>query len=88
MHPYLYDNAPIRGRREDTLMRLLRIRSVCERVGLSRSTVYAYVASKRFPPPLKLGPGEGGAVAWRESDVGEWIESRTSRTDESGRPAA
>ena len=67
-------------------MRLLRIRSVCERVGLSRSTVYAYVASRRFPPPLKLGPGEGGAVAWREID--QWIESRVARTDESARAAA
>ena len=62
-------------------MRLLRIRSVCERVGLSRSTVYAYVASKRFPPPLKLGPGEGGAVAWREDAVNEWIASRVPQCE-------
>ena len=49
--------------------------------------MYAYVASKRFPPPLKLGPGEGGAVAWRESEIDQWIESRVARADESVRAA-
>ena len=50
--------------------------------------MYAYVASKRFPPPLKLGPGEGGAVAWREDAVNEWIASRVPQGEPEATRAA
>lgn len=43
--------------------------------GLSRSTIYAWMAAGRFPKPVPLG---SRLVAWRESDVLSWIEARPS----------
>jgi prophage regulatory protein len=53
--------------------RLLRIHSVREIVGLSRSSIYAMMSSGDFPRPLQIGPR---AVAWRESDIRAWLDSR------------
>lgn len=55
-------------------MRLIRRREVESRTGLSRSGIYGLMASKQFPRPVKLG--NGIAVAWVESEVAQWIESR------------
>lgn len=56
--------------------RLLRLPAVKAWVGLSRSTIYAMIAEGEFPKPIKLGKR---AVGWRESDVANWLEGRTSR---------
>jgi prophage regulatory protein len=61
--------------------KLIRLPSVLERVGVSRSTLWSWVREKRFPPPVRLGLR---AVGWRESEVDAWIaervaESRTPR---------
>ena len=50
--------------------RILRLRSVVDLVGLSRSTIYKRVSEGKFPKPLSLG---GHAVGWRESEVQEWL---------------
>ncbi|WP_319749871.1 AlpA family transcriptional regulator [Pseudomonas aeruginosa] len=63
--------------------RILRIRQVQDRVGLSRSTIYDRLsrASSRydpsFPKPFNLG---GSAVGWLESEVNDWIQERVSRS--------
>ena len=56
--------------------RLLRLPEVLYRTGLSRSTIYQLIGRQDFPSSVQLGPR---AVAWRESDVTSWIESRTNR---------
>lgn len=43
------------------------------KTGLSRASVYKYMALGLFPRQRHLGPGR---VAWRASDVRTWIESR------------
>lgn len=52
--------------------RLIRRPEVEARTGLSRSTIYAWIASGDFPLPVKLGTR---LVAWRESDVTAWLEA-------------
>ena len=62
-----------------TQMRVLRLRQVQDRIGLSRSTIYdrMNVDSPRydstFPKPLKIGCS---AVGWLEESVNDWIRSR------------
>lgn len=62
-----------------TQMRVLRLRQVQDRIGLSRSTIYdrMNVGSPRydstFPRPLKIGCS---AVGWLEESVNDWIRSR------------
>jgi prophage regulatory protein len=59
--------------------RLLRRRQVEVAVALSRSTIYAKLDKKTphydstFPRPIRLGPM---SVAWVESEIQNWIESR------------
>jgi prophage regulatory protein len=52
---------------------LWSIKVVRIKTGLSRASVYKYMALGLFPRQRHLGPGR---VAWRASDVRTWIESR------------
>ena len=60
----------------DKAERILRRREVLDRVGISQSTLYAWMAAGEFPRPVALG---SKLVGWRESDVTGWIESRETR---------
>lgn len=52
----------------------LRLRTVCELTGLSKTTVYEYSkADPEFPKPVKLG---ANCTAWRSDEVAEWMMSR------------
>lgn len=55
--------------------KLLRLPAVCEQTGLGKSSVYAL---SDFPKPLVLSRR---AVAWKQSEISAWIESRTKRVD-------
>lgn len=56
--------------------KLLRRPDVEARTGLSRSTIYDWMKRGEFPQPVKLG---SRLVAWRENDIGDWLESRQQR---------
>ena len=60
-------------------MRVMKLNEVINTTGLSRSSIYAYMAKDGFPKPIQLGPR---AVAWIEEEVHEWlmvrIEARAS----------
>ena len=56
--------------------KLLRRPEVETLTGLSRSTIYAWLQRGDFPKPVKLGTR---LVAWRESDIAAWLESRETR---------
>jgi prophage regulatory protein len=49
------------------------LRTVIARTGLSRSTLYAYMARDLFPKQRHLGPRR---VAWLASEVLAWIATR------------
>ncbi len=53
----------------------LRRPAVQELTGLSRSTIYDLMAKAQFPRPVKLTQR---AVAWSESKIVEWLESRVA----------
>lgn len=65
------------------MLRILRMRQLRERLGLSTSTIYDRLnpMSPRydfsFPRPIKLG---ASAVGWIEEDVCRWIESRIAES--------
>ena len=52
---------------------LWNLKTVIARTGLSRSTLYAYVAQDLFPKQRHLGPRR---VAWLASEVLAWIATR------------
>jgi len=50
--------------------RIIRLRTVLERTGLSRSSVYRKIAEGTFPAQLKIGVHGAG---WHESAINRWI---------------
>jgi prophage regulatory protein len=55
--------------------RILRMRDICQKLGLCPSTVHDLVARGVFVKPFTLIPG-GRAVGWLEVDVDQWILDR------------
>ena len=53
--------------------RLIRIREVLRKVGVSQSTWYEDVKARRAPPPVKISER---AVAWYEPDIDDLIDAR------------
>lgn len=55
--------------------RILRLPMVIERTGLGRSSIYAKMKKGSFPRLVKLS---SRAVGFRESDIDQWINERTT----------
>jgi prophage regulatory protein len=53
--------------------KILRLRLMLSRTGLSRSMAYDLMASNQFPKPISLG---ARAVGWLESEINGWIAER------------
>jgi prophage regulatory protein len=52
--------------------RIVRLRTVLARTGLSRSTIYRKIAEGTFPAQLKISMNGTG---WHESDIDCWIDN-------------
>jgi len=63
--------------------RILRLRDVLARTGLTRSMAYALLKAQDFPTPINLG---ARAVGWLESEVDAWIAGRVDAS-RSSKPA-
>ncbi|WP_322514152.1 AlpA family transcriptional regulator [Rhodopseudomonas palustris] len=50
--------------------RIIRLKTVIARTGLSRSTIYRKIAEGTFPAQLKISSNGTG---WHESDIHRWI---------------
>ena len=62
-------NAPIREER------IIRLRTVLSRTGLSRSTIYRKIAEGTFPPQIRISDNGSG---WHESEINRWIADPVS----------
>jgi len=60
--------------------RIIRICTVLNRTGLSRSTLYRKMADGSFPRQVKLGEHSSG---WRESAINRWIADPAGFREES-----
>jgi prophage regulatory protein len=50
--------------------RIIRLKTVLYRTGLSRSTIYRKIAEGTFPPQIKISVNGSG---WHESEINRWI---------------
>ena len=64
----------------DQFRKLIRIKSVVNLTGLSKSYIYDLCKKGLFPKSIQLVPG-GTSVAWVEGEVKEWIEQRIQSRD-------
>ena len=51
--------------------RIVRLKTVLARTGLSRSTIYRKIAEGTFPAQLQISTNGTG---WHESDINRWID--------------
>jgi len=51
--------------------RIIRIKTVLDRTGLTRSTLYRKVQAGSFPKQIAIGTR---CTGWRESAVDEWLK--------------
>ena len=58
--------------------KILRRPEVESLVGLSRSAIYAMMATGDFPHPIKLGKR---AVGWQVTELSKWCLSRKTARD-------
>jgi prophage regulatory protein len=52
--------------------RIIRLKDVLDRTGLSRSTIYRKVHEGSFPPQISISAQGAG---WRESDINRWVSN-------------
>ena len=68
--------------------RIVRMKTVLARAGLSRSTIYRKIAEGTFPAQVRISVNGAG---WRESDIDRWIADpagwRATREPANGRKA-
>jgi prophage regulatory protein len=65
----------------DTPDRILRINTVLERTGLSRSTLYRKMDNGTFPRNFKLSERCAG---WRESAINAWLQNPMFYSEQAG----
>ena len=52
------------------LDRIIRLKTVLARTGLSRSTIYRKITEGTFPAQIKISTNGAG---WKESDINRWV---------------
>jgi prophage regulatory protein len=62
--------------------RIVRLKTILARTGLSRSTIYRKIAEGTFPAQIRISLNGAG---WRESDIDRWIENPSGWRPGSGR---
>jgi prophage regulatory protein len=58
---------------------LLRIKDVCARTSLAKSTINLWVAQGKFPKPITLSPT---IKVWRSQQIMDWIELLAMQSDQ------
>lgn len=61
--------------------RIIRLKTVLSRTGLSRSTLYRKIAEGTFPRQLPISVHGAG---WRESAVNRWVDDPAAYREERG----
>ena len=59
---------------QNNTKRVIRQKEVCDKLGLSKATVWTYVRKRDdFPKPIRLG---ANSVGWLESEIDAFIDAR------------
>ncbi len=54
-------------------MKILREHDICERLKVSRSTLWRWRRKGNFPRPIRLGEN---TIGWLEDDFNNWVQER------------
>lgn len=59
-------------------MKIFRLKQVMETTGLTRSTIYKFIAAGTFPKSIPLS---GKSVGWVDQEIQEWIKAKIDERD-------
>jgi prophage regulatory protein len=62
--------------------KLIPVKEVCRRIGVSRVTIWKWVHEGKFPPGRRLGR----RIFWLESDIDDWIAKLPTQEVKGKRP--
>lgn len=60
-------------------IRVIKLKEVKAKTALSKTTIYKYMKLNKFPKNIVLGER---AVAWVESEINNWIQSKIEAQNE------
>jgi prophage regulatory protein len=63
--------------------RIIRLKTVLARTGLSRSTLYRKIAEGTFPRQVKISIHGAG---WHESEIGRWVADPAGYREQATNP--
>jgi prophage regulatory protein len=66
------------GKNEE-LEKMFRVKDVIKKIPISRSGIWLSVKKGTFPKPVRIG---ARSVAWTQSQLDEWLESRREASNE------
>ncbi len=78
-HRDLAPPAPPDAMKRPRHLRYIRLREVCQRVGLRQSTIYRLIGLGKFPKQVKLSEH---ASAWVETEVEKFMAARIAERDQ------
>ena len=55
--------------------RLLTLSDVEHCTGFRKSSLYAFISNKKFPPPIKIGRSS----RWPSSEISDWVQETIQR---------
>ena len=58
-------------------IKILRLKDVTAKTGLSRSTIYDLLSAGKFPKPIKLSQR---CIGFLESDIDNWLSEKIPQT--------
>jgi len=59
-------------------MRIMRLKEVIEKTGLSRSTIYKFISENKFPKQVDLG---ARSVGWVDTEIEDWLLAKIELRD-------
>jgi prophage regulatory protein len=59
------------------MARIIRIKNLPDKVGLSKSSIMRMVKEGTFPQPIQISEG---AIGWLEAEVDDWIAEIPGKT--------
>jgi len=56
-------------------LNILRKKEIIQKLGITRSTLYRWIADNIFPKPVQLGPR---SVGWIEAEIDKWLLEKSA----------
>lgn len=61
---------------------LLRESQVCELVQVAPRTLSMMISARRFPRPVRLGPGTKARKRWHRDEIEKWLRRRLDERED------